>query len=356
MTHDNGNEGKLKAEGLCIRGITLMLVMMDNWRTKGNQEFGRSKSYYHKRKPPAGGNSNGPNNISSWEKRFVTSSMSWKQFLEAKKYTHLSIYNNISNWDDSAGEEAFKTAKDAFYAKLHGIPYEVKSHDPDFYNNKIEWNSQEDNDLIRNFESDFESEVVVQDINNNHEPVVIFGDALPDPSKNYAPYGWGDADDKVKGTWGVSDEINKVDGNVINWDYIKDGKIIWADTNAGCKNNDWWDRTDNNAGDQGWNDTHDNAGDQGWNYNVNRNNYVDDYNNNYYPSYGNNNNNYYPSYGNVNNERYGAYNFTGNNSQRNRTWRNSGIKSKSSGQGYGRQRAHGSTMQAHGGQGIHVHQ
>nr|GEZ02504.1 hypothetical protein [Tanacetum cinerariifolium] len=141
--------------------------------------------------------------------------------LEAKKYAHL--YHNISNWDDSAGEEAFKTAKDAFYAKLHGIPYEVKPHDPDFYNNKIDWNSQEDNDLIRDFESDFDD----------------FGDALPDPSTNYAIYGWGDTDDKVKGTWGVSDEINKVEGNVINWDdYIKDGKIIWADTDVGCKNND----------------------------------------------------------------------------------------------------------------------
>nr|GEZ33749.1 hypothetical protein [Tanacetum cinerariifolium] len=105
-------------------------------------------------------------------------------------------------------------------------------------------------------------------------------------------------------------------------------------------NNDWWDRTDNKAA-EGWNGTDNKAGgDQGWNY------YVDDYNN-YYPSYGNKNNNYYPSYGNVNNETYEADKVW--------TWRNNGIRSKSSGQGYGHQRAHGSTMQAHGGQGIHVH-
>nr|GEX58662.1 hypothetical protein [Tanacetum cinerariifolium] len=255
------------------------------------------------------GNSNGEHNISSWEKRFVTSSITWKQFIEA--YQIGRLYENISNWDGSAGEEAFKTAKDAFYVKLYGITYDVKSHNPDLYNNKIDWNSQEDNDLI----CDFESAVVVQDIDNNHEPVAIFGDALPDPYKNYAP-GWGDTDDKVKGSWGVSDDINKGDGNVIKWDdYIKDGKIILADTDVGCKNNDWWDWTHNKDGNQGWNDTDDKARDRGWNYIDNKgwdeidhkagdqgwNNYVYDYNN-YYPSYGNNNNNYYPSYGNGNNE------------------------------------------------------
>lgn len=298
------------------------------------------------------------------------------------------------NWDDSGGEEAFKTAKDAFYANLQGIPYDVKSHDPDFYNNKIDWNSQENNDLIR----DFESERVVQDIDSNHEPVVIFGDALPDPYKNYAPYGWGDADDKVKGSWGVSDDLNKGDGNGIKWEEdINNGKIICDNTDAGCKNNDWWDWNDNKAGDQGWNGTDDQAVDggwncnddkavdQGWNYNVNTagyqgwnetdnnavdggwncndnkagdqgwNNYMYDHNN-YYPSYGNNNNNYYPSYGNGNNGRYETCNFIAHSNQRSRTWRNNGNRSKSSGQGYGRQRAHGSTIQAYGGQRIYVNQ
>lgn len=281
----------------------------------------------------SGGNSNEQHNISSWEKRFVTSSIPWKQFLEAKKYAYL--YNNVLNWDDSAAEEAFKIAKEAFYANLHGIPYDVKSHDPDCYNNKIDWNSQENNDLIR----DFESESVVEDIDSNHEPVVIFGDALPDPYKDYAPYGWGDADDKVKESCGVSDDLNKGDG---------DGKIICGDQG--------WNETDNKAVDGGWNCNDHKAVDQEWDYNVNEagdqgwNNYAFDYNN-YYPSYGNNNNNYY---GNGYNERYETYNFIGHNSYRSRTWRNNGNRSKSNGQGYGRQRAHGSTMPAYGGQPIHV--
>ena len=306
----------------------------------------------------------------------MTSAIPWKQFLEAKKYAYL--YNSILNWDDSAAEEAFKTAKDAFYANLQGIPCDVKSHDPDIYNNKIDWNSQENNDLIR----DFESQPVDQDIDSNHEPVVIFGDALPDPYKNYAPYGWGDADDKVKGSWGeaddkvkgswgVGEDMNKGDGNGIKWEeYIKDGKIIRDDTDAGCKNNDWWDWNNDKAGDQGWKDTDNKAGyqgwsetdnkavDGGWNCNDNKagdqgwNNYGYDYTN-YYPSYGNNNKSYYPSYGNGNNERYETCNFIGHNSQRS-AWKNNGNRSKSSGQGYGRQRAHGSTMQAHGGQRIYV--
>nr|GEY34824.1 hypothetical protein [Tanacetum cinerariifolium] len=175
---------------------------------------------------------------------------------------------------------------------------------------------QENNDLIRDFESE-----VVQDIDNNHEPVVIFGDALPDPYKNYAP-GWGDADDK-------------------------DGNQGWNDTDDKARDRGW-NYNDNKAG-QGWNRIDNKAGDHGWN------NYVYDYNN-YYPSYGNNNNNYYPSYGNGNNERYETRNFIGHSSERSRTWRNNGNRNKSSGQGYGRQRAQGSTMQAHGGQRIHVNQ
>lgn len=282
---------------------------MENWRKKGdkcNQEFSRTKfNNHHHRKPPIGRNAN---YIPSWEKRFVSSvgSLSWKKFLEAKKFTYL--YDNIIKWDDSAGQEAFQIAKDRFYAQFYGLPCEVDHHNPDLYIDKINWNDEIDQNLIQ----DLESEPVIPEVNSEHEPVVIFGDVLPDPYKDYSPYGWGD-------TWGTSNEVKR-DENGINWDdYINNGVINWDGYDVGGGNdNGWWD----------WNENVNKTGDQGWDTN----------------------NNNYPCYGNVNNERFHG----SNNNQRSRSWRNNGYR-KSNGQSYGKQRGgYGSALQAHGTQRIHV--
>ncbi|KAI3806627.1 hypothetical protein L1987_22538 [Smallanthus sonchifolius] len=218
-----------------------MGVIMEKWRRKGdkcNQELTRTKFNYNHRKPSLGGNSNWHHNVPYWEKRFVSSvgSISWKKFLEAKEFTHL--YDNIMKWDDYAGEEAFHTAKDRFYAQFHGLPCDLESHNPDLYNDKIDWNAQMDYNLIQ----DLESEPVAPDDANQHEPVVVFEDVLPDPYKDYSPYGWGDSDDMKK------------DQRGINWDdYIDNGKIMWDNCDV-AGGNDWWIwNKDGNNGDQGWN-------------------------------------------------------------------------------------------------------
>ncbi|KAL8225419.1 hypothetical protein R6Q57_017976 [Mikania cordata] len=285
---------------------------MEKWRRKGercNQELARTKSNNHYRKPYVGGNSNWHHNVPYWEKKFVSSvgSISWKKFLEAKEFTHL--YDNIMKWNDFAGEEAFYIAKDRFYAEFHGLPYDVDLHNPDLYIDKIDWNAQMDYNLMQ----DLDSETVAHDDSSHHDPVVIFEDVLPDPYKDYSPYGWG-----------ISDDMKK-DQSGINWDdYIDNGRIIWDNCDVGG-GNDW----------SGWNEDDNKAGDQGWNTNT----------------YDNNNNYYY-----VNNKRYmsshKAWRLHGNNSQRrnNRNWR------KATGQNYQSQHGHGSTFQAHGSQRIHVHQ
>ncbi|XP_076904848.1 uncharacterized protein LOC143560431 [Bidens hawaiensis] len=277
---------------------------MDRWRRKSdkcNQEFGRTdynNNYYNNpyRKPPVGGNPNWQPSVPYWEKRFVSlvGSFSWKKFLEAKEFTHL--YDNVLKWDDSAGKEAFHTAKDTFHAKFHGLPCDDAFHDPDLYIDKIDWNADIDHGLIK----DFDNEYVVHDDGSPREPVVIFDNMLPDPYKDYSPYGWGDSDDVKK------------DQSAVNWDdCIDHGKIIWDSCND---NNAWWDWNEN--------DNDNKEGDQG---NNNNNNYVCN---------------------NMNNRS-----FHGNNKRRNNgNWR------KSTGQRYESQNGHGSAFQGRGSQRVRVHQ
>ncbi|KAJ9565380.1 hypothetical protein OSB04_001346, partial [Centaurea solstitialis] len=190
-----------------------------------------------------GGSPNWQQNLPSWEKRFVTSvgSLSWKKFLEAKEFTHL--YDNILKWDDSAGKEAFRDAKDRFYAKIHGLPCDVQLPKPDLFIDQVDWNSSEvDNDLVLELESDS----VAPDPNCEREPVVIFGDAIPNPYQHYSPYGWGDSDDKMKKT-------SNDDNNGINWDDYVNKWDDW-DVEPGSH---WWVWSENNnhnkaEGDQGW--------------------------------------------------------------------------------------------------------
>ncbi|KAL8252822.1 hypothetical protein R6Q59_036515 [Mikania micrantha] len=264
-----------------------------------------------------GGCQNWQQKIPYWEKRFVSSvgSLSWKKFLKTKEFTHL--YDNIIKWDDSAAEAAFKIAKDQFYAKFHDLPSDVEPHNPDLYIDKIDWNTQVDHRLMQ----DLESESINPDAADLHDPVVIFGDVLPDPYKNFSPYGWGDGDDTIR-----------EDPNGINWDdYIDHGRIIWDDCGVGG-GNDWWY----------WNHNDNKAGYQGWHTGLNTNTY--------------DKNNYYASYGNVNKERHKRCTLNRNNDQRNPFWRNKGDVKKSTGQTYGNRRGHRSSIQAYGSQRVCVNQ
>ncbi|KAM1008328.1 hypothetical protein FF1_004756 [Malus domestica] len=55
----------------------------------------------------------------------------------------MSLYNNIVEWNDSAGEEAFNNAKNRFWAEMNGlIPRsDISLPDPDMYIDDIDWRS-----------------------------------------------------------------------------------------------------------------------------------------------------------------------------------------------------------------------
>ena len=60
----------------------------------------------------------------------------------------MSLYSNIAEWDDSAGKEAFETAKARFYAEINGLPCRVCSPGPDIFIDKIDWNPDIDHQLV----------------------------------------------------------------------------------------------------------------------------------------------------------------------------------------------------------------
>lgn len=122
----------------------------------------------------------------------MVGSLPWRNFLDAKKFIHL--YDNVLKWNDSAGEEAFISAKNRFWAQINGLPCQVPSPDPDIYNDKIDWDSNVDPQLVM----DLESESIASENQEKGEQVVIMGELF---SNNlYSPSGWGDAEDDMKKT------------------------------------------------------------------------------------------------------------------------------------------------------------
>eukprot|EP01018_Ginkgo_biloba_P038910 Gb_19719 [translate_table: standard] len=83
--------------------------------------------------------------VPSWEREFCKSvGIQWKDLCEAKLYT--PIYEDILNWKDSAGEEAFSNAKQRYWAQYNGINCEIALPNPDLYIDEIDWDSHEPHD------------------------------------------------------------------------------------------------------------------------------------------------------------------------------------------------------------------
>lgn len=72
--------------------------------------------------------------------------------MDAKKFMSCSCHDKVVKWDDSAGAEAFKKAKNRFYAKLHDIPCEIQMPDPNLYVDQVDWNCVIDPELIQDLD------------------------------------------------------------------------------------------------------------------------------------------------------------------------------------------------------------
>ncbi|XVF40832.1 hypothetical protein PTKIN_Ptkin01aG0148000 [Pterospermum kingtungense] len=66
------------------------------------------------------------------------------------------MYNdNVQNWDDTAGKEAFQNAKNGYWAEINGFSGEISAPDPNAYIDEINWNPYIDPELIKDLEKEY---------------------------------------------------------------------------------------------------------------------------------------------------------------------------------------------------------
>ncbi|KAB1224930.1 hypothetical protein CJ030_MR1G014014 [Morella rubra] len=130
---------------------------MGNWRHRpGRRIFRQQRAAWS---PPREFDPDHPpewkDGVPLWEKQFCTlvGSIPWGKVVDTKKF--ISCHNNVVRWDDSAGEEAFQTAKKRFWAKINGIHCDISVSDPDIYIDEIDWNPYIDPELIEELDRDW---------------------------------------------------------------------------------------------------------------------------------------------------------------------------------------------------------
>lgn len=150
-----------------------------------------------------------------------------------KKFIHL--YENVLNWNDSAGRDAFSDAKRRFWAEINGLPCDISLPDPDLYIDSIDWDSRIDPEQL------LDPIVITED--EDHDPVVIFGDSLL-PNETYSQAGWGDDEDNFK----VPANSSSANHGAAPWEQN------WGDSFENGAPNGWSGYPSNNA----WGDEKDN--------------------------------------------------------------------------------------------------
>ncbi|XP_062004415.1 uncharacterized protein LOC133721740 [Rosa rugosa] len=221
---------------------------MGSWGRQQQQQRGDtyhqrgSWTKFQNRKPPQHDDS-WQFSVPSWEKKFCTSvgSVPWKKLLDTKRCMYL--YENIVQWNDSAGEEAFQNAKNRFWAKINGLPCNISLPDPDIYIDEIDWNSSIDPELIL----DLEREPKPSDDETKGEGVIVGHPLLLNQS--FSCTGWGDAEDDFKKDASRDAEHWGPGGNADNkenpWEPVSDqNKEAVGGWGSGCNK---WENNDNTS-------------------------------------------------------------------------------------------------------------
>ncbi|KAL3625569.1 hypothetical protein CASFOL_031023 [Castilleja foliolosa] len=198
-----------------------------------------------------------PKTVPLWEKDFckAVGSLDWETFLQLKKC--IQLYDNVINWNDSAGEEAFLNAKRRYYAEINGFSCDNNPlPDPNRYIQDIDWDSKFDDTSIDLESLPFSPEP-------GHEPVVIFGDSFI-ADQGFGTTGWGDAEEKFE----VPD-LNFSENYGGQWEGQN-----WDPSGWQVCNNDAWEFSDGNGG--GYTSWGGGGGnnDGGWGYKYSNYNYV----------------------------------------------------------------------------------
>ncbi|KAB1201450.1 hypothetical protein CJ030_MR0G003685 [Morella rubra] len=189
--------------------------------------------------------------VPSWEKKFCTlvGSVPWRKVLETKKCMYL--YDNVVQWNDSAGEEAFNNAKNRYWAEINCLPCNISLPDPDMYIDEVDWNSSVDPELLL----DLEQEPVADCEGDKDENAVILGDSLL-LNQPFSCTGWGEAEEDFRQATdlpchpGYGECDRNVDNCTNPWEHNYD------QSNGAWKNNGWgnyqnaswgWDQRKNSS-------------------------------------------------------------------------------------------------------------
>ncbi|BAT85206.1 hypothetical protein LR48_Vigan484s001700 [Vigna angularis] len=226
---------------------------MANWRKQqgeSHHQVAHWRSYSNSRKPPL---DNYHSNLPAWEKKFCSSigSVPWRKIVETKQYMHL--FDNVVNWDDSAGKEAFENAKRKYWADINGIPCTVSLPDPDIYIDNVDWNAIVDPELILDLEREA-LRVPCKGVVRNDQDVVIIGGALYLNDQKLPCTGWGDDEEEQPKPsapttaitcWGTNlhENIEVESGQQDHADPAKEVELL------GWKNDSWgWNHRENYGG------------------------------------------------------------------------------------------------------------
>ncbi|KAJ4845282.1 hypothetical protein Tsubulata_015090 [Turnera subulata] len=228
------------------------LGMSNNWRRQ------RGELHHHDvqgtrsrgKKPSCG---SWQPTVPSWEKKFCYSvgSIPWRKLLETKRFMYL--YENVVQWNDSAGEEAFHNAKNRYWAEMNGLPCNISLPDPDVYIDKIDWNCNVDPELLL----DLEREPKEPDGGNKGEEDVILGKSLLF-NQSFSCTGWGGAEEEFQKVPNPALDSAYVDQNNVGGNYMTP---YIAQNNGAVENNGWGDWCNDLCG---WGNNYD-----GWNNNFN---------------------------------------------------------------------------------------
>ncbi|CAN8237332.1 unnamed protein product [Cochlearia groenlandica] len=211
---------------------------MSNWRRHKNTNNINNQRFTTKTqssKPPLA-NIN-KHSVPAWEKDFcaVIGSVPWSQVVEAKRFMYL--YDRVVQWDDSAGEDAFKIAKSRFWAEINGFPCDLPLPDPDVYIDDIDWDAEVDAELILDLERGPDPVIAEEE----REHVVIL-DALVIDGQYSGGVGWGTG-------WGDAEGVNEEIVGAVKPESSWDGQRCdgWNEDSWGFEEKTAsWDHNNNN--------------------------------------------------------------------------------------------------------------
>ncbi|CAI9102889.1 OLC1v1001256C1 [Oldenlandia corymbosa var. corymbosa] len=230
------------------------------WVPRRRNNNRRYKDYDYEEPPPSPPSPHHPQSNppvirdgsgSSWEIEFCKSvHVPWQKVLTAKKYMY--CHENILQWDDSAGEQAFHDAKRTFWEKINGLPLETPLPDPDVYIDKIDWHPIIDPELIADVDREyFHPDETRSWCKSDWRRKKFYNqDSLCDPGSNNNNPWEKESSPRIDSLKGQSENWGQYDNSV----NVKNVSDPWEESSSrlvdSSKNSSWTRHVDNSSG---WN-------------------------------------------------------------------------------------------------------